>query len=259
MVRNDRSPRRALGFMALVSCAFATTGCGVGFIGTTATSFLHRIRDSEDPNVRYAAYTKLADPNCYTDDAQKDEAAVVLAEALHGKEQSIALRAAICRTLGELGRPSAREALVKAARDGEPLIRAEACRALGRVGGDEDATVLALVMTTDQSRDCRVAAIEALGAMKPDDARIDLKLVEGMQNPDPAIRTACYGALQGITGQDLGLDYQPWQKLADSRLLAEARAANRESPTDLAAPTSVDPALRTVGGQSEAESPAVPR
>ncbi len=236
------------------------SGCGVGFIGTTASSFLHRIRDSDDPNVRYLAYTKLADPNCYSNESEKDEAAGVLIEALNGKEQSLALRAAACRTLGELGRPAARVALIKASRDPEPLLRAEACRALGKVGTTEDATVLALMMTTDLSRDCRVAAIEALGELKPVDARIDLKLVEGMQSPDPAIRTASYGALRSITDEDLGIDFRPWQELAQGRMVAQARAASGTGiPLPADSPPNLDAQVLTTGAPRTDVPPPLPR
>ena len=52
------------------------------------------------------------------------------------------------------------------------LVRAEACRALGKVGRPEDATILARVMTVDTLGDCRVAAIEGLGELKSHDQRI---------------------------------------------------------------------------------------
>ena len=97
------------------------------------------------------------------------------------------------------------------------MVREEACRALGRVGRPEDATVLARIMTADTSGDCRVAAIEALGALKAPDPRIEALLVEGMEHRDPGIRLASVQALQAITGQDLGVDAGPWRKPVQSR------------------------------------------
>ncbi|WP_233578208.1 HEAT repeat domain-containing protein [Tautonia sociabilis] len=194
-------------------------GCaGVGFIGTTASSFLRHIRESEDPNVRYAAITKLSNPNCYDDESQKAEAVGLLVAALEGGEESVATQAAICRTLGALDRPEALTALRKAALAEDPIVRAEACRALGAIGTAEDATILARVMTADTSRDCRVAAIEALGDLEEVDPRIGLTLVEGMRNPDPAIRAASYQALKDVTGEDFGFEIDRWEELARSRL-----------------------------------------
>jgi HEAT repeat protein len=194
-------------------------GCGgVGFVGTTASSFLRHIRESEDPNVRYAAFTKLANPSCYDDESQKAEAVAALVEALESGRESVATRAAICRTLGSLERPEGLTALRKAALDEDPIVRTEACRALGKVGTAEDGTILARVMATDISRDCRVAAIEAMGELEQVDPRIALTLVEGMRNPDPSIRASSYEALKSITGEDLGFEVDQWEQLARSRL-----------------------------------------
>lgn len=222
---DGRSPRlNGSARLPIVLCLAAmASGCGgVGFIGTTASSFLRHVRESEDPNVRYDAFTKLADPSCYADESQKAEAVRELVAALEGGQESVATQAAICRTLGALDRPEALTALRKAALAEDPIVRAQACRSLGRIGSTEDATILARVMTTDVSRDCRVAAIEALGTLEHVDPRIGLSLVEGMRNPDPAIRAASYQALKEVTGEDLGFEVDQWEQLARSRLDASA-------------------------------------
>ena len=217
--RRSRSTRLRVGPWTLTIAAVLLAGCGgVGFIGTTASSFLRRVRESDDPNIRYAAINRLGDPSCYEDEGQKADAAKTLAESYLAGKDSIASRAAICRTLGQIGHPEALTALRKAALDPEPIVRAEACRALGKVGTEEDATILARIMTTDTSRDCRVAAIDGLAEMAPEDPRIGISLVEGMKNPDPAIRAASYEALQQTTGQDLGFEIDKWEELATSRL-----------------------------------------
>ncbi|QDV37228.1 HEAT repeat domain-containing protein [Tautonia plasticadhaerens] len=218
---DGRSPRlTGSALLPIVLCLAAfSTGCGgVGFIGTTASSFLRHVRESEDPNVRYAAFTKLADPSCYDDESQKTEAVRELVAALEGGQESVATQAAICRTLGALDRPEALTALRKAALADDPIVRAQACRSLGRIGTAEDGTILARVMATDVSRDCRVAAIEAMGTLEQVDPRIGLSLVEGMCNPDPAIRAASYQALKEVTGEDLGFEVDQWDQLARSRL-----------------------------------------
>ncbi|WP_169981376.1 HEAT repeat domain-containing protein [Tautonia rosea] len=209
---------RLLATMALCLLAFPSGCGGVGFLGTTASSFLRHVRESDNPNVRYAAFTKLADPGCYSDENQKTEAVRELVAALEGGNESVATQAAICRTLGALDRPEALTVLRKTALAEDPIVRTEACRALGKLGTIEDATLLARVMTTDVSRDCRVAAIEALGDLAPADPRIGLTLVEGMRNPDPAIRAASYQTLKLITGQDLGFEISQWEELAQARL-----------------------------------------
>lgn len=213
-----------------LALAIAAAGCG-GFIGTTSTSFLGNIRDSDDPNVRYLAYEKLASPGCYDDDTQKAEAARVLAEKLAAGTEPLASRAVICRTLGAIGRPEAAPALREAVADEDPLIRAEACRALGKVGSaTDDCTLLARVMAADTQADCRVAAIEALGTLKAGDPRIRTLLVDGMEHADPAIRLASYEAIRSISGTDLGPEAKAWR----STLTATAPTA--EPATDPTAP-----------------------
>jgi len=203
-------------------------GCGsLGFIGTTAPSFMRNIRESADPNVRYESFTRLADPQVYTEPVQKEEAVRLLSAALASGRESTAIRAAACRTLGALGRPSAAPALRSAVLDPDPIVRSEACRALGKVGSSEDGVLLARIMTTDADRDTRVAAIEALGALQTTDPRIAFLLVEGMKNADPSIRAASYASLKQIAGEDFGLDVEPWETWANERL--EAGAASFES------------------------------
>lgn len=196
---------------ALVLGAVAQPGCS-GFQGTTAASFLRRVREDPDPNKRYLAYQKLASAQCYDSEAQKLEAVKVLTNRLEQGHEPVASRAVICRTLGELGNPEAREALIKAVSDPEGLVRAQACRALGKVGTPEDATILSRVMTVDTLEDCRIAAIEGLGDMKARDPRILEVLVDGMDHVDPAIRLASLDSLRQITGKDLGVDSTSWRK-----------------------------------------------
>jgi len=228
--RSLAGARRPLGPWLLLglAAAVAVIGCGgVGFIGTTASSFLRHVRESDDPNVRYAAITRLADPGSYSDESQRVEAARELSARLQSGHESVAARAAICRTLGALGRPEAREAVRKAVLDESPLVRTQACRALGHVGNAQDATLLARIMATDLNRDSRVAAIEALATLGTTDPRIALTLVEGMRNPDPAIRAASYESLKQLTGQDLGLDAEPWEQQARRRLEQAGEAPPR--------------------------------
>lgn len=241
-------PRRTLPARAviLVLGLASTTGCTT-YVGTTASSFLRRVRDDPDPNVRYLAYAKLAKPNCYDNDAQKAEAAKLLIAKLAEGREPVATRAVIIQTLGELKNPAAREVVLKMVNDPEPVIRVQACRALGKVGRAEDATVLARVMTTDTLEDCRIAAIESLGILKPKDPRIARVLVSAMQHDDPATRLASVAALRMIMGKDAGVDASAWAKL----LPAEAG----DAPPPLMAAPSTAPAG---GAPTVSTSPAYP-
>ena len=211
-------------------------------VGTTAASYLKHVRGNPNPNSRYIAYSKLADPRCYSTPEQRDEAVKTLIAKFNSGGEPVASRAVIVHTLGALGSPLAREMMLRAVDDPEPIIRAQACRALGRVGKKEDATVLTRKMTVDTLIDCRVAAIESIGELKPDDKRIPLVLVNGMQHDEPAIRLASVEALRKITGKDLGLDAGPWVKLLQPETLAAQPSTTPPGGSRRASDTETKPA-----------------
>ncbi len=116
------------------------------------------------------------------------------------------------RSLGNLGDSRARPVAIRAANDPEPIIRLEGCRALGKVGMPEDATLLARIMTVDTLEDCRIAAIEGLGSLKVADPRIIQVLLDGLEHDDPAIRLECLSSLRKITRKDFGTEPAAWRR-----------------------------------------------
>jgi hypothetical protein len=195
----------------LLACA---AGCASVFGPTTAASFMRIVETDKDPNARYKAYQKLGQMKVYDDSGQKARAAQLLVSKLDPRREPLASRAVICRTLGELGDPVAREPMIRLCRDSDPLIRAEAYRALGKVGKPEDATVLMQAMALDIDESCKFAAIEALGLMKKVDPRTEAYLVraiDGNAVPDPRIRYAALQSLRKISGKDLGAKPEPWR------------------------------------------------
>jgi HEAT repeat protein len=214
--------------------AASTAGCST-YIGTTSKSFLRQVRDNPDPNIRYIAYAKLGARSVYENEAQKDEAVRTLISKLKEAKEPVAVRAVIVRSLGNLGDRRARDEIIKAANDVEnAVIRVEACRALGKVGLPADATILARIMTVDKLEDCRIAAIEGLGILKAQDARIYQILLDGMDHDDPAIRLECLRALRAITGKDLGVDPAVWRHDLEPTLRAmSSPAANQGAPSQV--------------------------
>jgi len=173
---------------------------------------LGHVRNDPDPNMRYIAYSKLANPRAYDSAEEKDEAVRILMEKYEKGHEPIATRAMICRTLGELRDPRAHDLLVKAVSSSEAVIKIESCRALGKVGRSEDATILAQVMTLDNLEDARIAAIEGLAGLKTKDPRIYQLLVENMDHEDPAIRLASLDTLRKLTGKDHGTNPADWRR-----------------------------------------------
>jgi HEAT repeat protein len=224
------SKTRWIKLIALFSAvaAAATTGCST-YIGTTSKSFLNQVRNNPDPNIRYIAYSKLGVPSAYDNQAQKDEAVGIMITKLQEAKEPVAVRAVIVRSLGNLGDRRARQEIIKAASDVEnAIIRIEACRALGKIGQAEDATILARIMTVDKLEDCRIAAIEGLGTLKAQDVRIFNILLDGMDHDDPAIRLECLRALRQITGKDVGVDPAAWRRELEPTL--KELAAKSVSP-----------------------------
>jgi HEAT repeat protein len=219
---------RWLRLAPLALAALAAPACSGLREGTTATSFLNRARSS-DPNIRYQAYENLGHANAYDDDEQKAKAVQVLCAALDSKREGIACRAILCRTLGELGDKSARASLIRSIEDPEPLVRQEACRALGKVGVREDAPILQRIMELDRFADCKIAALDGLGDLKADDVRVLEVLVHAMDDGDPAIRFSSLETLKKITGKDLGIEPKPWQKYVEERMAANPPPPNQPS------------------------------
>jgi hypothetical protein len=231
--RRARSALQRLARAAVIT--LLAGGCHTPYLGTTATSYLKNVRESKDPNIRYYAYAKLASQNCYDNEEQRMVAVGVLGKNLVSDVEPVATRAVICRTLGELGKVEARPALEHAASDPDDVVRAEAYRALGKVGRPEDATFLAQRMITDTQSDCRIAAIDGLAEIKSHDTRIFVMLVQGMEHDDPAIRLSSVHALRQLTGKDLGVDAAPWRdyvekEIKDERAAEEAPAKKEARP-----------------------------
>ncbi|MCY2934645.1 MAG: HEAT repeat domain-containing protein [Planctomycetota bacterium] len=210
MVYSHQQKRSTIRYGSMIAiCMAIATGCA-GSMGTTARSMLTSVRDSKDPNARYQAYVKLGKPRTYDNTEQMVESIAELSKRLaDGKEPAIS-RAVICRSLGELNRPEARTALLKALDDEDDEVRAEAARAIGKVGQPEDAVLLARMMTIDTTYNGRLAAAEGLSNLKPKDPRIMISLAENLNHDDPAIRLASYRALKQITGADPGSDTDSW-------------------------------------------------
>ena len=241
MVMDDASTSlvntRPLWSWLLSLSMLAAAGCTT-YVGTTARSFLGHVRTNPDPNVRYLAYSKLGSQEVYDTPEQKQEAVRTLIDKFeHGKEP-VATRAIICRTLGELRDPQARDLLVKAVSSSEAVIKIEACRALGKVGRAEDATVLAQVMTLDNLEDARIAAIEGLAELKTAELRIYRMLVDAMEHEDPAIRLASLNALRKLTRKDQGTEVAAWRRYLKPMLEAGASPASANDPTAVATSTS---------------------
>jgi HEAT repeat protein len=235
----------------LASLGLAQSGACTPYIGTTYKSFVRQARENPDPNIRYIAYAKLGSPSLYEDQAQKDEAVKIMVAKLQEGREPVAIRAAIIRSLGNLGDRRARDDILRGVNDTDnSVIRVEACRALGKVGLPEDATTLARIMTIDKLEDCRIAAIESIGSLKSQEPRILQILLEGMDHDDPAIRYQCLQSLRIITAKDYGIDPADWRRELQPLLAAIVRAT---------AAATADPKGSPMATKIKTKSVAVPK
>jgi HEAT repeat protein len=198
-------------------------------------SHLRVVEQSPDPNLRHRAYAGLAAPRLYDDERQKAEVAHVLAERLANGQEPNVTRAIICRTLGELKRPEGHDAVLACLDDPEVMVQTEAARALGLIGRQDDAATLARLMAAGSTVELRVAAIEALGVLKPRDARFRITLIDGMEHPDPAIRLASHDSLVAVVGRDFGVRADAWReqvlpKPSPSAPESETASARQSTP-----------------------------
>jgi HEAT repeat protein len=228
---------RCLGPVAWLAVAWLATcaGCST-YLGTTPKSFLRYVRSSPDPNIRFLAYAKLGSVE-YDDPNDKSEAVETLVTKLDEGKEPKAIKAVIIHTLGELGDRRARNAIARVVNDPntDDFIKVEAYRALGKVGKAEDAMTLVRLMNTERLEDCRIAAIEGIGALKAKDPRIYHILIEGMEHEDPAIRLQSYRALKQITGKDAGNRPAAWRKELQPELARAEKPAVSDAATTGAA------------------------
>ncbi len=209
----------------ILGISLCACGCQP-YLGTTSASFM-RYANNSDPNLRYLAYEKLGSPKAYDSVADQVKAAQYLSERLYRVGEPVASRANICRSMGTLGRKESLPALRRAVDDPEPVVRAEAIRALGFIGEHQDEKTLARLAALDTQPECRIAALDALGQIKASDPDVLTMLLEAMgPQSDAAMRFASHEALVKSFGKDFGVEVEAWRKEIQKRNAATQTAAS---------------------------------
>ncbi|MBI3465083.1 MAG: HEAT repeat domain-containing protein [Planctomycetes bacterium] len=144
---------------------------------------LSAIRASSDPSVRRDAFEFLGEPRHYSgNDASRDEITEILKLALTSE----------------------------AANDKDPAVRVTVCRVLGQAGATQATPQLDDLLMADSSLDVRLAAADALGNLPSRQAA--LALLEGIDDPDVALRFRCRESLKKLTGSDHSTDLAGWRQ-----------------------------------------------
>jgi HEAT repeat protein len=97
----------------------------------------------------------------------------------------------------------------------DPAVRAQALIAIGQLNASDVADQVLALFNSEREYWPRVQLAGAAGAMKLKDA-IE-PLIRWLGDDDKNIQAAASRALQQITGQNYGLNQEPWQKWWESR------------------------------------------
>ena len=139
---------------------------------------------------------------------QQEQTAAQLAEQIRGELDPL-VRRQIIRTLAEYESPRAESVLVAALEDPEPMVRIEACNALGRRGGAEASRKLIETLGADTDKDVQLAALRQLG--NAGDIYAVKAVGQALEDPDPALQHAAVVSLRKLTDQEFGDDVNAWR------------------------------------------------
>jgi hypothetical protein len=131
---------------------------------------------------------------------------------LNASREPVALvRATAAVGLRVLGDKRAIPALVNAAQgDAEPIVRADAVRTLGDLGGPAEIMTLTPIARRDPDPNVRLEAIYAIRKISGEET-VPI-FIAALGDPDESVTFAAHTALLSMTGQQLSPDKTQWQK-----------------------------------------------
>lgn len=206
-------------FLLLFSALFLVAGCR-GYGPTTGDKFRQITLGpdasaaamgllSEDAEVRRWSIIKLS--------RTKDPAAVeAIALLLDPKTESVPLvRATAAVGLRVLGDPRGLPAIRDAANDPEPLVRAEAARSMGFMGGEDEIPLLAKILSSDPEGEVRLQAAVALGQIGGE--KTLPPLINALDDLNESVVFVAHESLQQQTGQNLPESSAQWKAWLEAR------------------------------------------
>ena len=210
-----RSRRRCIARFWLILPLFV--GCASPVTWTDVISLHPAVRRkwSEDEQYAPTFYAKREELRAFRDSAasmppqRQDQLAFQLSELLRNEENPLLRREAVL-TLGYLATPNTEPALRRALSDGDIDVRAAACRAWGRRGGESAPAVLAEVLGSDQDVDVRLAAVSELGRFRG--PTVNEALAIALDDSDPALQYQAVQTLREHGDVDYGNSIYAWRE-----------------------------------------------
>ena len=155
---------------------------------------------NEDPEVRRKSVVALGERR--TADVVK-----IICAVLESDKDPL-VRAAAAEALGKIGHPSAIPPLIKALGDERYMVRWDAVKALGELKAEPAVPNLERVAKTDRQSDVRLAAVNSLGKIGGKEAIGPL--IDVLSDKDENIAYFASQNLARLTGQNFGIQQGKW-------------------------------------------------
>lgn len=140
-------------------------------------------------------------------EAEREEISTQLCQGLRA-EQDALIRCEVLRTLAALKTAQGDAMLRAGMQDPDVEVRVVCCEAWGARGGAEALSLLADVVSQDESVDVRLAAARGLGDLGDRGAVPALGTL--LEDPNPAVQRRAVASLERVTGERLGNDVNAW-------------------------------------------------
>ena len=190
---------------AVVALTASATGCQMWPFGAKErTSVI-------TPGMRMASIREFGPRGRDADDAEQNRICEQLAQQIRTEPDPI-VRKTIQETIGEFKTPLANAVVLAGLNDDDRDVRVTCCRLIGERADPSTIEPLSRLIATDSDLDVRLAAVDALSAMKSPTAVPGL--AAALKDRDPAMQLAGVEAMKSVTGEKLGNDVQAWREYA---------------------------------------------
>jgi len=224
--------RWAWGIVALVSTSPILGGCAEAPFGLARLNPMLTKEWEKDEKFGPNFHTKtdelrtLATNAPSLPPAEQQRLSAELVKMLNEEKNSLLAREMV-RTLAAFPTPESAEGLQAAIEHSDADVRAVACEAWRRKGGQAGLDSLVKALASDTDIDVRIAAARELSAFHHQ-AAVDA-LGAALEDPNPALQYRCVQSLKEITGRDLGENVSAWKQFVAG---GEAKASESTSWAD---------------------------